>query len=582
MNLLSHPQLQEVVLNNLAVPNVLGLRSANSATNAVVLQFAQGKLADATRDVPNDAMEARRRIRSIPRPSCPFSFVRLLQRTLSEDQWSDFVSEVQVIDTRLFSKMEGKERELIKALIANPIHLQFLSTKLNRIGQLGPLIAQCREMRFLATPEMFFNSFSEDARALEPYWKDRPELKENVLPPPPPPSGFATAASVLSKLPNIELFHCETRGCSFSEVMTTAAEYWPNLTALRVNFLEKTDDMSIISDVLRRLEILEVETFSRLPIGQILLNCDRFQVLHLGLCEPRGLSDAELREILAANEHLEELGVVWKEKVSDSFLLPMSRLRRLRSVKIALSPQWDISTWQAALSALAPQLVELRIGDSDYRGCTLTYDFLAPLATSNRTLPLEVLEIHWSSCNGGVTGQTVAAILAKCPRLRALHIPNTTSGRLPGTQCAIAAATHCRELQAWDCVSLVLTDADVAFIAKHCVQLELLHTKTAISDATLVALLKNARNMRSLHAKGSQLTVDGIKALGLLGSRKIKYCNLVAVRGDKEEVPTGDVSTPSMNDIGSDSTPGDVLQFLRRTQPQMGITPPSAGWLVSS
>ena len=219
MNLLSHPQLQEVVLNNLTIHDVFGLRWASSATDAVVLQYAQGKLADATRDVPTDAMEARRRIRNTPqppRPCCPFSFVWLLQRTLSQDKWSDFVSEVQVIDTRLFSKMEGKERELINALIANPVHVQFLYTKLNRIGQLGPLIAQCREMRFLATPEMFFNSFSEDDRALEPYWKDRPELKEYVLPPPPPPSGFETAASVLSNLPNIELFHCETGGCSFS------------------------------------------------------------------------------------------------------------------------------------------------------------------------------------------------------------------------------------------------------------------------------------------------------------------------------------------------------------------------------
>ena len=575
MNLLSHPQLQEVVLNNLAIANVLGMRSASSATNAVVLQLAQGKLADATRDVPNDAMEARRRINTSPRPCCPFSFVRLLQRALPSDKWSDVTAEVHLIDERLFSGVDAhRERELVECLLGHPKNVEFLYTKLPAIGSLGPLLSQCCQLRFLATPTMDYAKFSDAVP--EPCFHLGKDYV-NREPPSPPPTGFETAASVLSKLPNIELFGCKFGNCDTSELFTTAASSWPKLVALEIDCLDAVQPMVPAAvEVLRRIEVLEIHTCrgrkDAVPLDSLLHSCRSLRVLRLQYLEDTGLID-----IFSRNPQLEEIAFSgFGAQSGDSFLPSLSHLRNLSVLSINLKKEWNLNTWQAALGQLAPQLVHLNIsGNHDH---PLSDGILTPLAAEQHRLALEVFIIYGSRASE-FTDSMLARILSSSPRLQSF----CCNLKGPGKKCAVAAARHCPSLRVWSSLSGEEDDDDIAMIAKGCMEVESLSTSAAISDATLTTLLRNARNLRSLEANGSELTADGIKALGALGSGKITRCILERVAGYEDRQNYGSLlrrfytkEKTVQEDIDIDSclSPGDVLKFLHRTQPQMRIPSP--------
>ena len=242
IRLLSHPQLLEVFLDNFITNDILELRAASSSVDDAVLQYAEVKVADATRDVPRDALEARRRIKTSPMACCPFSFVLLLRKALSPDQWLEVTSEVRVIDERFFSGFKQHERDLVKLLLLNPQAVEFLFTALPSIGDLGPLIAQCRQLRFLATPFMDYKKFGNMscfgvAPKLRLLRGDtlQPSAKRGREHPTQPPSRAETTASLLSNLTNLELFDCEKGSCDSADLFTTAAASWPKIAILNIS-----------------------------------------------------------------------------------------------------------------------------------------------------------------------------------------------------------------------------------------------------------------------------------------------------------------------------------------------------------
>ncbi|WVZ64015.1 hypothetical protein U9M48_013601 [Paspalum notatum var. saurae] len=310
---------------------------------------------------------------------------------------------------------------------------------------------------------------------------------------------------------------CDRRAESVGDpaLALVADRLGPVLRRLKLRSLRAvTDDgvaaLAVATANLRKLSVGSC-VFGAKGIEAVLNSC--LQLEELSVKRLRGLADSEPITVSGPRLHSLYLKELYNGQCFSCLIIQSPNLKRLKIIRC--SGDWDLVLQDVPRDSLLAEL------------------HLEKLQVSDRGVAaLSGLEVLYLAKAPEVTDVGLAALAAKSPQLRKLHVDGWKANRI-GDLGLAAVAEKCSSLQELVLVGVNLTSSSLELIAANCATLERLALcgSDTFGDAEITCVAAKCSALRKLCIKACPVSDEGMNKLAEgcphLVKVKVKKCRRV-------------------------------------------------------